>query len=241
MLWTTACSTTSSSSEPDTVWQYLADKYDADGDGSVLAAEYDRGAETFGRLDKNGDGALDPSDFASSAAGGMAMTPERMAPMILSRGFQRDDDPALTRDEVIQTFAALDADQDGSLVAAEATPAYTSMRAMMDRDFHAMLVSAADENGDGELSELELLQLFDRLDQDSDGALTPVKGRGNSGSRQGSESAGDVQEGGEQPPASKGLMAPDFTLKPVSGNGDAVQLSCFRGDRPVALIFGSYT
>ena len=169
------------------------------------------------------------------------MTPERMAPMILSRGFQRDDDPALTREELAQTFAALDADQDGVLVAGEATSAYTTMRSMMDMDFHAMLVSAADDNGDGEMSEVELLQLFDRLDQDGDGALTPMSGRRDSGSRQGSEGAGDMDDGGEKPPASQGLMAPDFTLRPVSGDGDPVQLSSFRGDRPVALIFGSYT
>ncbi len=255
LAWVTACSAAPPASEasaqlmasngelsePDTVWQYLASKYDTDSDGSVAAAEYDRGAETFARLDKNSDGVLSLSDFAPTDEGGMAMTPERMAPMILSRGFQQDDDPALTRDELSRTFAAMDADQDGSLTAAEAGPAYTSMRAMMDMDFHSMLVSAADGNSDGELSEFELLLLFDRLDQDSDGSLTPMTGRRDSGSRQGSEARGEMQEGGELPPASEGLMAPDFSLKPATGGGDPVQLSSFRGDRPVALIFGSYT
>lgn len=37
-----------------------------------------------------------------------------------------------------------------------------------------------------------------------------------------------------------GDMAPDFTLKTLDGSAEA-QLSSFRGEAPVALIFGSYT
>ena len=37
-----------------------------------------------------------------------------------------------------------------------------------------------------------------------------------------------------------GVDAPDFTL-PRLGSGEKVQLSSFRGRKPVALIFGSYT
>jgi hypothetical protein len=37
-----------------------------------------------------------------------------------------------------------------------------------------------------------------------------------------------------------GSEAPDFTL-PRLGGGEPVVLSSFRGRRPVALIFGSYT
>jgi len=39
---------------------------------------------------------------------------------------------------------------------------------------------------------------------------------------------------------SVGDTAPDFDL-PVRGSGERVRLSSFRGRRPVALIFGSYT
>jgi hypothetical protein len=35
-------------------------------------------------------------------------------------------------------------------------------------------------------------------------------------------------------------QAPDFSLKPLDG-GASVQLSSFRGERPVVLVFGSYT
>jgi hypothetical protein len=37
-----------------------------------------------------------------------------------------------------------------------------------------------------------------------------------------------------------GDLAPDFELRD-SGGGNPVRLSSFRGDRPVALVFGSFT
>ena len=37
-----------------------------------------------------------------------------------------------------------------------------------------------------------------------------------------------------------GDLAPDFTLSDISGT-ESVTLSDFRGQKPVALIFGSYT
>ena len=37
-----------------------------------------------------------------------------------------------------------------------------------------------------------------------------------------------------------GADAPDFSL-PLLGSGEKVELSSFRGQKPVALIFGSFT
>ena len=37
-----------------------------------------------------------------------------------------------------------------------------------------------------------------------------------------------------------GDMAPDFTLKDISGT-QSITLSDFRGKKPVALVFGSFT
>jgi Ca2+-binding EF-hand superfamily protein len=245
-----ACSTTetipgSSSplpgAEPASVWEFLEAKYDTDGDGQVNAAEYDRGSETFGRLDRNGDGNVTEADFSPREGRGMGMTPERMAPMILVRCFQRDDDPALSRDEFREALAELDTDDDGRLSASEAEPAFTDLRGMIDRDFHAMLLAVADDSGDGELTEFELLLLFDRTDEDNDGSLSSMGRRGGPGSHRGSEAPGEAEPEGEPPPAAQGNVAPDFSLKPVSGDGDPVRLSSFQGDRPVALIFGSYT
>lgn len=39
----------------------------------------------------------------------------------------------------------------------------------------------------------------------------------------------------------EGQEAPDFCLKRLSGVEKRVRLSQFKGNRPVALIFGSYT
>lgn len=38
----------------------------------------------------------------------------------------------------------------------------------------------------------------------------------------------------------KGDVAPDFTLSDITGT-ESITLSDFRGKKPVALIFGSYT
>ena len=46
-------------------WEFLAGKYDKDGDGKVSADEYDRGKKTFDRLDANGDGFITAEDAKS--------------------------------------------------------------------------------------------------------------------------------------------------------------------------------
>jgi hypothetical protein len=43
-----------------------------------------------------------------------------------------------------------------------------------------------------------------------------------------------------RPAPDVGIKAPDFTLKTLETN-EEVTLSTFIGDRPVALVFGSYT
>ena len=46
------------------VWEYLKDKYDANGDGQLTESEYSRGAEKFQRLDVNRDGVISAKDWA---------------------------------------------------------------------------------------------------------------------------------------------------------------------------------
>ena len=46
-------------------WEFLAEKYDKNGDSKVSADEYDRGKETFERLDANGDGFITAKDIKS--------------------------------------------------------------------------------------------------------------------------------------------------------------------------------
>ncbi len=46
-------------------WKFVAEKYDANNDGSVSLAEYTRGEDAFKTLDINGDGVLDQADWSS--------------------------------------------------------------------------------------------------------------------------------------------------------------------------------
>jgi hypothetical protein len=39
----------------------------------------------------------------------------------------------------------------------------------------------------------------------------------------------------------EGDLAPDFTLRTTQNRARSVSLSSYRGDRPVVLVFGSYT
>ncbi len=106
------------------------------------------------------------------------------------------------------------------------------------------ILKASDKNKDGKITKAELPQrmqrMFGRMDTNSDGVidkkeLAAVEKRfanrqrpGNSGSR--SQGAG----------VPAGKPAPDFTLKSLDGKTQ-VTLSSFKGKRPVALVFGSYT
>lgn len=51
------------SSSGTEAWDYLQDKYDANGDDQLTEAEYSRGAEKFQRLDTNRDGVISPKDW----------------------------------------------------------------------------------------------------------------------------------------------------------------------------------
>ena len=211
-------------SDGETVWNYLKRKYDADGDDVVSKVEYDRGEEQFKRLDRNGDGQLTSEDVARGRAG-------RMAQQVLARYFQADDNRReLKFEEIGQAFAKADTDKDSALSLAEFTflteaapqrggrvpPAGTLYRA---------LVSAVDTDESGSVSQAELEAFFKANDSNDDGVWT----MGRRGRR-------DLHATGVK----EGTVAPDFTLKPPGG-GNSVTLSSFRGKRPVALIFGSYT
>ena len=47
------------------VWNFLVEKYDKNKDGKISKEEYERGDETFARLDRNGDGFLTQNDWDS--------------------------------------------------------------------------------------------------------------------------------------------------------------------------------
>ena len=93
-----------------------------------------------------------------------------------------------------------------------------------------MLGSLVDTSDDGEVQKDELAALFAKLDKNKDGSL-------------GRNEMGRNQRGGQQTQRvpQRGEVAPDFDLPLVESVKQTLRLSNFRGKRPVALIFGSYT
>jgi len=79
---------------------------------------------------------------------------------------------------------------------------------------------------------------FDNLDRDGNGFvdrqdLGAVRVRARAVARAGETKAQRLPRPGD--------VAPDFELPMLGMKGETVKLSSFAGDRPVALIFGSYT
>jgi hypothetical protein len=56
--------------QAESVWEYLTLKYDANHDGRVSQKEYTRGEDRWKRLDKDADGFLVESEFASEGRRG---------------------------------------------------------------------------------------------------------------------------------------------------------------------------
>ena len=217
--------------------QYLAARYDKNGDGRITAGEYDRGEERFARLDTNQDGAISNEDF-ESAGRGMRMDPSRLAAMMISRSFPTGEEDGMSLDRFSQELSEADTDKDGLLTRVE----YEEHSAGQDhggRDAFGMLLDVIDEDADEQLSMDEFVAWFDGRDLDEDMFLDdeelPGGHRSDAGRGSRPEPAADPDL-----PNAVGKTAPDFELRPPEG-GDAVRLSSFAGDRPVALIFGSYT
>lgn len=215
-------------------WKHLQSQYDTNGDAKISAEEHARGERVFGNLDRDGDGFITEADFKSRGRGhGGNDRPdrsdaERDAEVARTLGdmygsfLNRDGKPGLANAEWQKMITKLEPSKEG--VIAEASlknllgrDGQTRMAGMMgDR-----LVRALDRDEDGEITVDDLNAVFAALDKNSDGLI-----------EQGDEI--------DMPPG-KGEMAPDFTLPFADDQTKTVTLSSFRGDKPVALIFGSYT
>lgn len=240
------CSTTSETdadgAPPASVWTYLLERYDRDADGRIAADEYSREGDGFGRLDTDADGVLTAADLERAGDDIGPYVNALRAQAVIARHFQEDDDDeTLLLEELEWSFTLFDDDGDGQVTAAEfdalaATHAHelaegarrmlrvASAMSSAVAPFDALL-AAADEDGDGRLGRTELVGFFHAMS---------VGGRPWSLGR---EALLEPGAGGGVAP---GTLAPDFTLRPPDG-GEPVTLSSFRGDRPVALVFGSYT
>ena len=217
--------------ESTTVWVYIQEKYDFNGDGAVSPEEYKRSHDAFVRLDRNRDGVVTADDF--QRAGRMATMVTRMT---LIRYFQTDSNPRdLHLAELEARFDAHDKDGDGEFSREEYGKAITSVlpggpggpRPMpAGMNVYATMLEITDEDGNGSLSKAELVAFF-RLHDNGSGvwALRDRQRRPRSSRPDG---------------AASGTTAPDFTLRDPKGRSP-VTLSAHQGKKPVALIFGSYT
>jgi len=213
-------------------WAYLAGKYDANGDGKISAQEHGRGERAFKNLDRNGDGSITPDELGPGPIHGL------MVRMLAMLWFQDDDKPmVLSRDEFARGFEAVDTNENSTITSKELAERMRTTKPHVTTipppppgmDPFLSLKLLADKDGDGALSKAEALALFDAHAEDGTWSLRPPGGK-------------------RPPPGAKrrpqgavvGERAPDFTLTTPDG-GTSVTLSSFRGRRPVALIFGSYT
>lgn len=217
------------------VLPYLLNRYDSDGDGRVSSVEHGRTALAFSRLDQNGDGFIDGLDFKASPPRAGHRRKDR-AMLLVGAHLQADDNGSrLGLEELGLAFDEYDGDLNGLLTEEEfrcrlASPAPGpdlqtpgARRLLEGRDPWAGLLGGIDTDGDTALSRAELFAFH--------------RERGGGAAWQWAEEAEAV--GGDQRPLI-GYDAPDFTLEPLGG-GEPVTLSSFEGDRPVVLIFGSYT
>ena len=229
----------------ESVWQFLAQKYDANGDAAIETGEYPHAALSFERLDGDQDGALTAADFpddeyardltiadmppevrahVKALYDARAVVLSYFAPEILEPGVE-----GLTLEALGRALERRDLDGDGAIDPGELERATAERPWAGPGEAWELLVAAMDEPGEGE----------GRLAREEFEAYHAELG-GEDGVLRGPPSgwpAAPREIASDGPPL--GSQAPDFALAPPDG-GEPVRLSSLRG-RPVALVFGSYT
>lgn len=171
-----------------------------------------------------------------------------------AKTFDRDQDAEITEQEFggdKADFRRLDRNRDGVLTVKD----FDFSAGPMSRTPGAMLFYRADRDGNGHVTKKEFAALFDSFDSgklgflsldDLNGALQPPARR-RGGKRSGRPSTSLLVQalakqelGALHPGPGLNAKAPDFTLQTVDG-GKTITLSDEIGDKPVVLIFGSFT
>lgn len=207
----------------DEYWAFLAATYDKNHDGKIEPSEYGRDAATFARLDRDHDGVITRADFDKD----IVLPAELVLPMMLNKLAGERDAESVAIDQALEAVMRLDANGDGRVDRAEferGVPPY-----MPGVDTFATFLAGMDEDHDGLLSRAEVAAWMARRDSDHDGRLARRERIG----------AGPAPAEGFIRPHDRD-KAPDFTAAPLAG-GAPVTLSSLVGERPVALIFGSFT
>lgn len=107
----------------------------------------------------------------------------------------------------------------------------------------ALISNEHDKNGDGKVTPREYprgKERFKLLDRDQNGALTALDFVGKDSRRNRGRNQRRRDRRIRTLAPKVGAMAPGFTLRTVDGKKKQ-RLSTYKGKKPVALIFGSYT
>jgi len=243
---------------------FLCAKYDRNGDGAVEPAEYTRDREGFARLDADADGKLTAADFPDERFArelGIRDLPaelrERLGARYAARAvvlayFRPESapgEPVLTRAALEQGFARLDRDASGVLDAAEFAHATAALPWGGPGQAWEVLVAGVDAPLPAEPAPGEAAGEEARPAAPPDGLVARdellryhAEMSGPEGLLRGPPGVDPLAVGpglaGDGPPV--GTLAPDFELAPPQG-GERTRLSGWRGKKPVALVFGSYT
>lgn len=202
------------------IWTLLCAQHDADHDGRITATEYGRGETRFRNYDRDADGVLTARDFPDGAfVNGFNPWLAQMA--------DRDRDRSVPRAEWDAFVASLDADDDGTIGPEEL--ARGMGRAEAGR-FDLFLLSF-DQDLDGRLTRADMALAFADLDVDRDGIVRGAE----------MQRWRPTAERPRAPLPKVGEPAPPFELPRADDPKQTISLASFRGKRPVALIFGSYT
>ena len=209
--------------ELSSLWKHLSDRYDADQDGQILAAEYGRGEVRFANYDRNEDGVLEASDFPED-------THFNGFSHMLLRSADADEDQQITPEEWRTYCSDFDVDGDGRIAREEVE---ATMGSWTD-DWRLFLLSF-DQDSDGDFDDQDLKVAFKDQDYNGDGVLA---GKELSGWQR-------TVERPEKEAPSAGEPAPEFTLgfagEPNRTFSLAAQRAGSGSGRPTALLFGSYT
>jgi Ca2+-binding EF-hand superfamily protein len=207
----------------DEYWSFLAATYDRNHDGRIEPSEYGRDPATFARLDRDHDGAVTRADFDRE----LVLPADLVLPMMLNKVAGERDAESVSIEKALEAMMRLDANGDGRIDRAEFETVVKSY--MPGVDTFATFLAGMDEDHDGLLSKSEIAGWMARRDKDHDGRLA----RRERMSDDPAPAEGFIARADRQ-------KAPDFSATPLAG-GAPVTLASLVGERPVALIFGSFT
>jgi len=180
-------------------WEWLARRYDEDGEGVITADEFAGPAELFERLDRDRDGDLKPDDFDWS-----------------------DRSPFLRREgQAGQWFAQIDKSSNGRITPDEWQQFFDKLAG--DKGY-----ISRDDLQKGLFPAPPKRDLSTRSAPQGPSQIVLLKGL----------ASGEL--GSLRPGPGIDKPAPDFELETQSGQR-RIRLSSFRNEKPVVLVFGSFT